>query len=66
MGKLTSTIGIPIKLLNEAQVFTHHLVYPFLYPFFPFFLLKLNNRANGGGGKLVICLFLSYPDLFPI
>jgi hypothetical protein len=26
MGKLTSTIGIPIKLLNEAQVRIQHAV----------------------------------------
>lgn len=30
MGKLTSTIGIPIKLLNEAQVHTSYLT-TFLY-----------------------------------
>jgi hypothetical protein len=27
MGKLTSTIGIPIKLLNEAQVYMNIRLY---------------------------------------
>jgi len=31
MGKLTSTIGIPIKLLNEAQVRSHLLLFPAWY-----------------------------------
>ena len=30
MGKLTSTIGIPIKLLNEAQVYEIPLVLAYL------------------------------------
>ena len=30
MGKLTSSIGIPIKLLNEAQV---HTLYSILCPY---------------------------------
>ena len=48
MGKLTSTIGIPIKLLNEAQVSLGRLL-----PFFSCLILA-STRTHGKDKKLIL------------